>query len=184
MRTFVWISHEEFADWHLNVPFEAATVKILCCPEDVECDSDIKHSRNQCCARCVAPLCTECEKSLYKRKPELPQAALTNDMMIYYAPSELYKNNATVMEMICASVCITSMICFTLEKKFRGHRSFDEQAHANQYRMAARGNATSFPLPWHDLLQQLKSGDDDAAPHYRVVLPRTGEDLANFVSVL
>ena len=66
----------------------------------------------------------------------------------------------------------------------RSHRSFDEQAHGNQYRMAARGNATSFPLPWHDLLQQLHTGDDDASSEHRVVLPRTGEDLANVVSVL
>ena len=105
-------------------------------------------------------------------------------MMIYYAPTELYKLNATVMEMICASVCITSMICFTLEKTFRSHRLFDEEAHANPFRMAARGNATSFPLPWHDLLQQLHKNDDDASAQHRVVLPRTGEDLANVVSVL
>ena len=50
--------------------------------------------------------------------------------------------------------------------------------------MAARGNATSFPLPWHDLLQQLQKNDDDASAQHRVVLPRTGEDLANVVSVL
>lgn len=67
--------------------------------------------------------------------------------------------------------------------KLRSNRSFDEQAHANQYRMAARGNATSFPLPWHDLLQQLHTGDEEASQH-RIVLPRTGEDLANVVSVL
>ena len=107
--------HDEFDDWRMEVPFDNTTVRILCCPEDVQCDNDIPHGRDTCCARCVAPLCTECEQSLRKRTPELPQAGLTNDMMIYYAPTELYKLNATVMEMICASVCITSMICFTLE---------------------------------------------------------------------
>ena len=50
--------------------------------------------------------------------------------------------------------------------------------------MAARGNATSFPLPCHDLLQQLHKHDGDASAQHRVVLPRTGEDLANVVSVL
>ena len=108
--------HDEFDDWRMEVPFDNTTVRILCCPEDVQCDNDIPHGRDTCCTRCVAPLCTECEQSLRKRTPELPQAGLTNDMMIYYAPTELYKLNATVMEMICASVCITSMICFTLEK--------------------------------------------------------------------
>ena len=65
------------------------------------------------------------------RSPALPQAAFTNDMMMYCAPTELYKLNATVMETICASVCITYMICFTLGTTFRTHRSTDEQAHAN-----------------------------------------------------
>ena len=52
--------------------------------------------------------------------------------------------------------------------------------------MPARGNATSFPLPWHDLIQQLHKHkhDDDASAQHRVVLPRTGEDVANVVSVL
>ena len=88
-----------------------------------------------------------------------PPASLTNDMMLFYAPEELYKHDATVMEIICASVCITSMICFTLEKKYRGNRALDEKGHANQYRTAARGNATAFPSPWQDLLQQLHTGE-------------------------
>ena len=67
-------------------------------------------------------------------------ACLINDMMIYYAPSILYKEEVSVMEMICASVCITSMISFTLEKKYRGSRSMDQTHNANKHRMAARGN--------------------------------------------
>ena len=138
--------HVEFDDWHVFVPFETMRIKCLCCPEDIQCESEHRHSRFTCCTSCIAPICTECEGTLRRRIPVLPPAALTNDM-IYYAPTKLCELNATVMEMICASVCITSMICFTLEKKYRGQRSFDGQAHVNQYRMAARGNATSFPLP-------------------------------------
>ena len=105
-------------------------------------------------------------------------------MMIYDAPTEMYELNATVTEVICASVCITFMICFTLEKKYRSNRSFDEHAHANQNRMVARGNAKTFPLPWHELLQQLQAVDDQAQPSNLVALPRTGDDLANVMSVL
>jgi hypothetical protein len=112
--------HEEFNDWRVEIPFDITNVTILCCPEDMHCDNDVQHSRDTCCPQCVAPLCTECENSLRKRTPELPQASLMNDMMIVYAPTELYKLNATVMEMICASVCITSMICFTLENTSEG----------------------------------------------------------------
>ena len=43
----------------------------------------------------------------------MPTAALANDMMIYYAPRELYEDKVTMLEMVGASVCITSMICFT-----------------------------------------------------------------------
>ena len=46
----------------------------------------------------------------------------------------------------------------------------------NRHRMGARGNATSFPLPWQDLLRQLQDGETD--------LPHTGEALSSFVSVL
>ena len=117
------------------------------------------HATTACCEHCTAPICKECAACIYDWKPSLPPAALSNDMMIYYAPTILYTENVTVMEMLCASVCITSMICFTLEKKHRGHRSMDECVQQNSHRMAARGNATSFPLPWQDLMQQLHDGE-------------------------
>ena len=67
------------------------------------------------------------------------------------------------------------MICFTLEKKYRGQRAYDQQVHMQRHRMGARGNATSFPLPWQDLLLQLKGKPD---------LPHTEDTLSNFVSIL
>ena len=114
----------------------------------------------------------------------MPPAALANDMMIFYAPKELYTKKVTVMEMICASVCLTSMICFRLEKKYRGERAFDEQVHMQNNRMAARANATSFPLPWQDLLMQLEHNDDANEAGTGPDLPRSGEELSNFVSIL
>ena len=83
-----------------------------------------------------------------RTKLTMPTAALANDMMIYYAPREIYEHKVTMLEMVCASACITSMICFTLEKKFRGDRAFDMEAGMNRHRIGARGNATSFPMPW------------------------------------
>ena len=69
------------------------------------------------------------------------------------------------------------MICFTLEKKYRGQRAYDQQVHMQRHRMGARGNATSFPPPWGDLLSQLTG---ESVPK----LPHTGDDLSNFVSIL
>ena len=81
-------------------------------------------------------------------------------------------------------VCMTSMILLTLEKTHWGHRSLDEQTHANRCIMAARGNATSFPWPWHDWLQQLQAGEHPQHANYIISLEHTGEDQANGVSVL
>ena len=82
----------------------------------------------------------------------MPPAALANDLMIFYAPEILYSKNVTVMEIICASVCLTSMICFTLEAKYRNENPFDSEVHMAEHAMGARGNATSFMLPWQDIL--------------------------------
>ena len=98
--------HDEFADWHITVPFDTTSVDILCCPEDVHCEGEARDSPFACCTSCVAPMCTECHSKFCKQTPELPPAAPTNDMMLYYAPTELYELNATIMEVSCASVCI------------------------------------------------------------------------------
>ncbi len=104
--------------------------------------------------------------------------------MIGYAPKEIYEHRATVLEMICASTCLTSMLCFSLEKKYRGKRLYDAEALNQEHRIAARGNVTSFPLPWIDILQQLQSQTDMSNGENQVELPRSGEEISNFVSVL
>ena len=37
---------------------------------------------------CVALICVDCPKKLLQRNPEMPPAAMTDDMMIYFAPSD------------------------------------------------------------------------------------------------
>jgi hypothetical protein len=114
----------------------------------------------------------------------MPPAALTNDMMIFYAPVELYTLNVTVVEMVCASVCITSMICSTLEMKHRRENPFDSTVHMANHRMGARGNATSFPLPWSSLLAELQRLDADQESDTSPDLPWTGAELSDKISVL
>ena len=48
--------HVEFADWHIVVPFDTTTVNILCCPEDVHCEGEARHSPFTCCTSCVTPV--------------------------------------------------------------------------------------------------------------------------------
>ena len=70
------------------------------------------------------------------------------------------------------------------KKRYRGHRAIDEVVHGNEHRMAARGNATSFPLPWQDLLTQLSETAKLEGLGKSVSLRRTGEELMHFVLML
>ena len=161
---------------------------ILCCPEDKYCEKRIINDRGHpgfCCSECQLPVCNECLTVMQANGDHLalPPAALANDLMIYYAPRELYEHKVTMLEMVCASVCITSMICFTLEKKFRNEKPLDAEIGMNRHHMGARGNATSFPLPWQDLVRQFENEMSEDQKK-RSSLPRTGEELSIFVSVI
>ena len=129
---------EEF-DWRLTVNFEQGPLDIVCCPEDRQCSDLACLERDTCCQKCHVPVCDECQASFNESDKSdgavMPPAALANDMMIFYAPKELYTKNVTVMEMICASVCLTSMICFTLEAKYRKENLFDSEVHMARHRM-------------------------------------------------
>ena len=109
---------EEFDDWHLNVSLNGDDFKLLCCPEDVQCPGvdGIHHSKQDCCDKCVAPVCKGCKFDLAPPKPTLPPSSLSNDMMIFYPPKMLYEEKVTMIELICASVCITSIICFYIRE--------------------------------------------------------------------
>ena len=75
----------------------------------------------------------------------MPAGCLANDLMVFYAPKEIYTEEMTVMEMVCCSVCIISMICFSLEVKYGS--LFITQVHMHRHRVSAWGTATTFPMP-------------------------------------
>ena len=117
----------EFDDWGLDVPFGSTFVRVLCCPEDRQCSKACLDG-TVLCEQCRVPVCNLCYSFANSDVPSLPPPALCNDMMIFYAPEELYEDGGlTVMEMICASPCITSMICFSLEVKYGN--LFDSSLH-------------------------------------------------------
>ena len=51
---------EEFEDWLVSVPTDDGPVNVLCCPEDIRCDSGVYHHEHTACSRCEGPLCGEC----------------------------------------------------------------------------------------------------------------------------
>ena len=180
----------EFDDWQLLVPFGNRHITLLCCPEDRCCKSKQSErclSGKTLCEECELPVCKYCEAALtHAHGARMPESALANDLMVFYAPSILYEKEVTMMELICASVCLTTMISFTLEKKYRGkeQRLFDQAVHMQRHTIGTRGNATSFPMPWEEILRMLQEVDDAAEPGSEIDLPHTGEKLYSWVQVL
>ena len=97
----------------------------------------------------------------------------------------IYRLKITVIELACASPCLTSLVMMSMEAKHRQEPCcavFDEKAHMARHRYGARGNVISFPLPMEALLQQLTehaacSGTDDS-------IPRTGKELSEIFRVI
>ena len=83
---------------------------------------------------------------------------------VLWAYRDACRKEVTVMEMLCASPCLTTMIFFSLGQKLRGDRALDQDTWMNRQRMAARGNATAFPSAWEDLLQQLQALTGERSP--------------------
>ena len=173
----------EFDDWLVNIPFKDGSVQVLCCPEDRRCSPACLEG-DVLCPECEVPVCNPCLARMRADPPSLPAASLCNDMMIFYAPEELYEDGGlTIMEMICASPCLTSMICFSMEVKYGN--MFDSTLHMQRHRVGARGNATTFLLPWESLLVELQRLESTAVQNDAPLdLPRSGKDLAYVVQVL
>ena len=115
----------DFDDWFVTVPTLNGEVNTLCCPEDQLCANRCE-SRRSACAECRVPICSECKADVEKpiargtaASRSVPPRSLANDLMAFYVPDRMYTEGMTVMEMICCSPCITSMICFSLEVNFQ-----------------------------------------------------------------
>ena len=103
-----------------------------------------------------------------------------------YGLEMIYKFEVTVIELACASPCLTSLVLMSMESKYRQQSSnavFDEEAHMARHRYGARGNVCSFPLPMEVLLKQLEehmASPDGAAS----IIPRSGEELGEVFRVI
>ena len=132
----------EFDDWYVDVPFAEKTVRVLRCPEDRVCSHCDCATNRSLCENCSVPVCSTCYNYVQCKTPSLPPPPLCNGMMVFYAPEELYrKEGLAIMEMICASPCLTSMICLSMEVK--NGNQFDSKLHMQRHRVGARGNATT-----------------------------------------
>ena len=115
----------------------------------------------------------------------MPQSSLANEMWTGYAPERLLKEQVTVMEAICASPCITTLTCMTMEAKYRTvERPLDAVAHMARHRFGARGNALTFPLPLEELFLTLSNQLEEVEEGGSLVLPRVGSQLSEVARVL
>ncbi len=113
---------EELRPWTAVLPNPEQTA-ILGCPEDVVCSACPEppaRAPRRFCPRCQISLCQDCKQDLRDHPGRAPAEALTNDLWTGFPPALLYTEEVTVVELICASVCFPSMICFTLEARYRG----------------------------------------------------------------
>ncbi|CAJ1385582.1 unnamed protein product [Effrenium voratum] len=127
-------TNESFENWKLKLPGPGGA-EILCCPEDRRCGADPTHvgAAGVLCEECETPVCRACFESLKKKK--MPPVSLANDMWVGYSPERIFEEKMTVLELICASPCVTTMVCMSMEARHR-HASapFDETAHMARHR--------------------------------------------------
>ena len=106
-------SFTDFRDWRAEVPGHGS---VLCCPEDHRCRTCPDHAaQGVLCEHCEVPICRDCQEHLATQK--LPALSLCNDMWTGFAPERLHREKVTVMEMICASPCLTMLLCMSMEAK-------------------------------------------------------------------
>ena len=100
-----------------------------------------------------------------------------------YTLERIHEDKVTVMELICASPCVTTMICMSMTARYKHEAEpFDEQAQMARHRFGARGNTLTFPMPWEELMQQLQGHlESDQGMQ---ALPRTGAELAGIARVI
>ena len=172
---------DQLQEWQTTLHYDAvAPLRIICCPEDKVCSR--RCAAAVTCPKCKAPVCDFCWVAVHNQKT-MPATALANDMLMFFAPKMIYQMEVTFMELVCASPCFTAMCCFSLEKKLLGDRALDQDAFMPRQRLAARGNATTFPLAWEDMLRHLETAAAQASSG-SLKLPRLGSELAETMSVI
>lgn len=151
------------------------------CQQDLRCQQCLRQQKPTLCLKCEVPFCAECHTTL-KEKGTLPQSSLANEMWTGYAPERLLREKVTA---ICASPCITTLTCMTMEAKYRTvDRPLDAVAHMARHTFGARGNALTFPLPLEELFLTLQDQLEEVEEGGSLVLPRVGEQLSEFARVL
>ena len=122
---------------------------IMCCPEDITCESlHAPHELHPCCR---IPLCWECYFTSTKSTADLCKIprCLANDNFYGRTDEELIKYRVRWIECAAASPILTCLIAYYVEGD-RGHL-MDERVFQRTDPLVVRGNAYSFQMPWEKI---------------------------------
>ena len=171
---YQWQEMAHGQEWERKLPGNIfAGQRVLCCPEDIRCDT-CQGRDGQLCEDCQIPLCRKCWDGMrHYQDPRVPEA-LTNDNWYGYPWNFLYEEKVRWIEAAAASPVWTSIVIFYIEGD-RGHL-MEEELHRGEVRAAARGNISSFSMPWEEIYGNLQSANAadllDKLPHPPEALSR------------
>ena len=172
----------ELGQWTCHMSCPSYKIHVVACPEDKICVR--RCPSGSVCMQCEVPLCSSCWTYLYRHRSKPPEA-LSNDMILGHPPREIYTQECTVLELLCASPCMTALTCFSIEWRYLQDRSLAQDAFMNRHRLCAKGNATTFPLPWEDLLSEFQRLDKKlASSQAAACLPHVGKALSDKIAVI
>ena len=157
---------EELEAWEVNLWLRGQFKCLIGCSQDIKCQNHLR-SAGDVCRNCQIPVCNVCNDALTSSPPTQPCIALANDMWSGFSSEYIYKNNVTYLELLSASPCCVSLICFVLQEAYDQkdpkdccqapkRAMFLEPAFVQKQRTAARGNITMWPMPLSDILQEMK----------------------------
>jgi hypothetical protein len=164
---------ESHGDWRCKIrDFPGGSdMWVLCNPEDIErCKKCRSRGDKDICKDCEIPLCTHCIKIMSDQTTGGIPQSLCNDNHWGHTSDILYKHNATWLEMAVASPCWTTILVYYIEGD-RGHL-LDEKYGRQRWRTRVKGSASTFQMPWEDIIGDLQRaiGDETLAE-----IPRPAE---------
>ena len=110
---------EELEAWEVGVWLRSKSFfkTLIGCKEDVRC-ANHRHTGRKAqhlCTNCQVPICSTCADALFGDPPKQPCIALTNDMWSGFSSDFIYAKKVTYLELLFASPCCLSLICFILQ---------------------------------------------------------------------
>ena len=161
-----WTNASELADhnaeWQRSVLVEGSVCgyevprridRIICCPEDIRPCAKCKDFEDRICGECEIPLCHQCSYGIC-HEPQILEMGLCNDNLWGYSCELIYKYKVRWLEAAIVTPCWTSFLVYYVEDD--GGHLLNEHVQDPKFRTRVRGQAVSYPMPWEDIVTDLR----------------------------